>query len=66
MDPKLLELLRCPQSGAPLVYWSESALLVCALSKRAYPVIDGIPVLLIAESRMLSSEELQRLVVPSA
>ena len=46
MDPRLIEMLACPVSRAP-VYFSEARqLIVCPTSKLAYPIKDGIPAML--------------------
>ena len=45
MDAKLLELLVCPVSKAPLVYKRDLAELWCTVSQLAYSIDDGIPVL---------------------
>ncbi len=58
---KLLELLVCPVSKAPLVHRSESEELWCSASGLAYPIRDGIPVLIAEEARQLSAEERQAL-----
>lgn len=60
MDKKLLEILVCPVSKAPLKYDKERQELVCKASRLAYPIRDGIPVMLESEARQLSSEELDR------
>ncbi len=57
MDKKLLSLLVCPVSKAPLEYREDSQELVCKASGLAYPVRDGIPVMLESEARQLSAEE---------
>ncbi|MCH9692467.1 MAG: Trm112 family protein [Gammaproteobacteria bacterium] len=57
MDKKLLSLLVCPVSKAPLEYHQEAQELVCKASGLAYPVRDGIPVMLESEARQLSVEE---------
>lgn len=57
MDKKLLSLLVCPVSKAPLEYCRETEELVCRASGLAYPVRDGIPVMLESEARQLSVEE---------
>ena len=57
MDPKLLDILVCPVSKAPLEWDKESDELVCRTSGLAYPIRDGIPVMLEIEARTLSSEE---------
>ena len=60
MDAKLLELLVCPVSKAPLVYKRDLAELWCTVSKLAYSIDDGIPVLVPDEARKLSPAELQQ------
>lgn len=57
MDKKLLDILVCPVSKAPLRWDAEREELICAASRLAYPVRDGIPVLLEAEARELGPEE---------
>ncbi|MEH6551290.1 MAG: Trm112 family protein [Pseudomonadales bacterium] len=57
MDKKLLSILVCPVSKAPLEYHAENNELVCYASGLAYPVRDGIPVMLEEEARALSEEE---------
>ena len=59
MDTKLLELLVCPESKAPLVWRPGSNELWCAASGLAYPVEDGIPVMLPDQARQLSDSELK-------
>eukprot|EP01036_Dinobryon_divergens_P044463 gene44463-59331_t len=60
MDPKLLELLVCPVTKGPLTYDREAQELVSRSARLAYPVRDGIPVLLENEARTLTDEELER------
>ncbi|MCP5320073.1 MAG: Trm112 family protein [Pseudomonadales bacterium] len=60
LDPKLLEILVCPVSKAPLEYDRERQELVCRASGLAYPVRDGIPVMLESEARQLTLEERER------
>ena len=57
MDKKLLDILVCPVSKAPLVYDRTRQELICAESRLAYPVCDGIPVMLEAEARRLADDE---------
>lgn len=57
IDEKLLSILVCPVSKAPLVYNKEKQELVCKASGLAYPIRDGIPVMLETEARVLSSDE---------
>ncbi len=48
LDPKLLEILRCPLSQQPLVHKGDQ--LLCYSSRKAYPIHDGIPVMLVEEA----------------
>ena len=57
MDPKLLELLVCPVTKGPLVYDRDKQELVSKSARLAYPIRDGIPVMLEEEARRLSPEE---------
>ncbi|KAA0445360.1 MAG: Trm112 family protein [Candidatus Thioglobus sp.] len=52
INEALLKLLVCPQSKEPLT--QIGAELVCKKSKLAYPIVDGIPVLLVEEARKIS------------
>jgi len=58
MDPKLLELLVCPVTKGPLQYDREHQELTSRSARLAYPVRDGIPILLENEARTLTDEEL--------
>ena len=58
MDSKLLELLVCPVTKGPLVYDRDRQDLVSHSARLAYPVRDGIPVLLENEARTLTDEEI--------
>lgn len=57
LDKKLLSILVCPVSKAPLAYDAENSELICKASGLAYPVRDGIPVMLEEEARQLSADE---------
>ena len=59
MDPKLLELLVCPVTKGPLCLDRERQELVSRSARLAYPVRDGIPVLLENEARTLTDEEIE-------
>lgn len=61
MDKRLLEILVCPVSKAPLTFNAEKQELQCRASRLAYPVRDGIPVMLEEEARALGDEELAAL-----
>ena len=58
MDTKLLELLVCPVTKGPLTYDAERHELISRSARLAYPVRDGIPVLLESEARTLTDDEL--------
>ena len=60
VDPKLLEILVCPVTKGPLEYDREKEELVCRASGLAYPVRDGIPIMLESEARQLTLEERER------
>lgn len=60
MDTKLLELLVCPVTKGPLTYHPHSSELISKSAKLAYPVRDGIPILLELQARTLSDEECSR------
>ena len=53
VDRKLLESLVCPMTRGPLVYDAERQELISKGASRAYPIRDGIPVMLIDEARNL-------------
>ena len=53
LDPKLLELLVCPLTKGPLKYDRENNELISEQAKLAYPIRDGIPIMLVGEARGL-------------
>lgn len=57
MDKKLLSILVCPVSKAPLEHDSQTNELICRASGLAYPIRDGIPVMLEGEARILNADE---------
>lgn len=59
MDTKLLELLVCPVTKGPLEYNRDTQELISRSARLAYPVRDGIPVLLENEARQLTDAELK-------
>jgi len=61
MDTRLLDILVCPVTKAPLKWDAQKQELLCKASRLAYPVRDGIPVMIEEEARTLSDEELARL-----
>jgi uncharacterized protein YbaR (Trm112 family) len=61
VDAKLVEILVCPVTKGPLVYDRERQELVSKSAGLAYPIRDGIPVMLEDEARRLTPEEAERL-----
>jgi uncharacterized protein YbaR (Trm112 family) len=59
MDSALLDILVCPVTKGPLIYDKEGQELISRSAKLAYPIRDGIPVMLESEARPLSEEELR-------
>ncbi|MBI6548509.1 Trm112 family protein [Xenorhabdus lircayensis] len=57
MDHRLLEIIACPVCHGKLSYDKENLELICKLDRLAFPVRDGIPVLLENEARALPTEE---------
>ena len=53
IDKKLLEILVCPNSKKPLTFNEETNELVCKESGLAYPIIDGIPIMLPEKARKI-------------
>jgi uncharacterized protein YbaR (Trm112 family) len=57
VDPKHLEVLVCPQTRTPLRYDRERQELISERARLAYPVRDGVPIMLIDEARELGTDE---------
>lgn len=57
MDPKLLDILVCPLCKGPLIYKKNEQELICKADRLAFPIRDGIPVMLEEEARVLAAEE---------
>jgi len=57
VDPKLLEILVCPVTKGPLIYDREKQELISKSARLAYPIRDGIPVMLEDEARRLEPSE---------
>jgi uncharacterized protein YbaR (Trm112 family) len=53
LDPRLLEILVCPVTKGPLIYDREAGELISRAAGLAYPIRDGIPVMLPDEARVL-------------
>jgi uncharacterized protein YbaR (Trm112 family) len=60
IDPKLLEILVCPLTKAPLIFNRETMELISVQAGLAYPIRDGIPIMLADEARPLSEAEQTR------
>ena len=62
LDPRLLEILACPEDKGPLLYFARDGFLYNPRLKRQYLIDDGIPVMLIEEAKTLSQAEHDALV----
>jgi uncharacterized protein YbaR (Trm112 family) len=61
LDPKLLEILACPEDKGPLLYFADENSLYNPRLKRRYLIEDDIPIMLIDEAQTVSDEEHARL-----
>lgn len=61
MDKSLLAILACPLCKGELIYEKEKQELVCKFDRLAYPIKEGIPVMLETEARVLPLEEKESL-----
>lgn len=57
VDPRLLEILVCPATRGPLEYDREKAELISSQARLAYPIRDGVPIMLPEEARELGEGE---------
>ncbi len=57
MDKKLLEILACPLCKGELAHDRKASELICRLDRLAFPITDGIPVMLVSEARELPPTE---------
>lgn len=57
MDPKLLDILACPACKSPLRWDRQADELICRADRLAFPLRNGIPILLEAEARELAPDE---------
>ena len=64
LDPRLLEILVCPLTKAPLTYDRAAQELISVEAGLAYPIRDGIPIMLVDEARPLNDTEKARLKTP--
>ncbi len=65
IDPKLLDILVCPLTKAPLRYDREAQELISEEAGLAYPIRDGIPIMLVDEARPLGPDETAKKRLPS-
>jgi len=56
-DPKLLEIIVCPVTKMPLTYDRERQELISRVARLAYPIRDGIPIMLPDEARALTDDD---------
>ncbi len=61
MDNKLLDLLVCPVTKGPLIYDKDKGELISKSARLAYPIRDGIPIMLEEEARELGEDEVEQL-----
>jgi uncharacterized protein len=61
VDPRLLEILVCPRTKTSLLYDETRQELISRAARLAYPIRDGIPIMLEEEARQLDEEELRAL-----
>ena len=66
LDPKLLDILACPEDKGPLLYFPDESSLYNPRLKRRYAVRDDIPIMLIDEAETVSDAEHDRLVAKAA
>ena len=66
LDPKLLEILACPEDKGPLLYFEDESSLYNPRLKRRYEVSDDIPNMLVDEAETVSDSEHERLVAKAA
>jgi hypothetical protein len=59
VDPKLLEILVCPMTKAPLTYDAAKQELISKSARLAYPIRNGIPIMLTDEARALTDDDLR-------
>ncbi|HEX8582371.1 MAG TPA: Trm112 family protein [Acidimicrobiales bacterium] len=61
LDPRLLEILACPEDKGPLLYFADEDALYNPRLRRRYAVRDGIPVMLVDEAETVADDEHDRL-----
>jgi uncharacterized protein YbaR (Trm112 family) len=66
LDPKLLEILACPEDKGPLLYFADEEALYNPRLRRRYAVRDDIPIMLIDEAETVTADEHERLVAKAS
>lgn len=66
LDPKLLEILACPDDKGPLLYFADESALYNPRLHRRYAVRDDIPIMLVDESEVVTDAEHERLLAKAA
>ena len=61
LDPKLLEILACPEDKGPLLYFEDEEALYNPRLQRRYPIRDDIPIMLVEEAETVDDETHARL-----
>jgi uncharacterized protein YbaR (Trm112 family) len=61
LDPLLLDVLACPIDKEPLLWFPDEAILYNPRLRKSYPVVDGVPVLLVDEASDVAESEHERL-----
>jgi len=57
LDARLLEILACPLCKSPLRHARDAGVLICRADRLAFPILDGVPVMLEGEARALNSND---------
>ncbi len=61
MDKRLLDILVCPVTKGPLIYDKDNQELLCTSARLAYPIQEGIPVMLSDKARHLTLEDVEKI-----
>ncbi|MEZ5532244.1 MAG: Trm112 family protein [Steroidobacteraceae bacterium] len=57
MDTRLLDIIACPLCKGPVVHHRAAAVLVCRIDRLAFPIRDGVPIMLVEEARPLAADD---------
>ncbi len=57
LDARLLEILACPLCKSPVLHRRDAGVLVCRADRLAFPIVDGVPVMLENEARVLPADD---------